>query len=307
MLNSWILLSTLLLAPGVKTFLLYNAHHSLCLHESKATGEVLLQVCIPDSESQQWMWIDGGMLMGVASSKCLLAVQRKPLKTHSCKGLNVDPSALMWGYDEDSLISRNISMFLSVDGQQPTLSHSNKFSKWKILDTDDLCRQSIRHKRSSHDDPNLAAGNQKGKLASMTEEEQEYLRWYYRTEDPTMWKFVLIGVAFLCLLAGFLLLGLGAMANRNRKEIAKYKAAAMAQNHGEELQCLPQDSDSKVSHSADSPFLEEKPSPCNLGVNDLKAGSIVVTWNDGNTSELFPNPSTDDDNVVTGDKINMME
>lgn len=29
-----------------------------------------------------------------------------------------------------------------------------------------------------------------------------------------MWKFVLIGVAFLCLLAGFLLLGLGAMANR---------------------------------------------------------------------------------------------
>lgn len=30
----------------------------------------------------------------------------------------------------------------------------------------------------------------------------------------TMWKFVLIGVAFLCLLAGFLLLGLGAMANR---------------------------------------------------------------------------------------------
>lgn len=81
----------------------------------------------------------------------------------------------------------------------------------------------------------------------------------------------------------------------------------MAQNHGEELQCLPQDSDSKVSHSADSPYLEEKPSPCNSSVRDLKAGNIVVTWNDGNTSKLFPNPSTDDDNVATGDKINMME
>lgn len=81
--------------------------------------------------------------MGVASAKCLLAVQRKPLKTHSCKGLNVDPSALMWGCDEDNLISRNTSMFLSVDGQQPTLSHSKKFSKWKNLDTDDLCRQSL--------------------------------------------------------------------------------------------------------------------------------------------------------------------
>lgn len=30
----------------------------------------------------------------------------------------------------------------------------------------------------------------------------------------TTWKFVLMGVAFLCLLAGFLLLGLGAMANK---------------------------------------------------------------------------------------------
>lgn len=30
----------------------------------------------------------------------------------------------------------------------------------------------------------------------------------------TMWKFVLLGLAFICLLIGFLLLGMGAMANK---------------------------------------------------------------------------------------------
>lgn len=94
---------------------------------------------------------------------------------------------------------------------------------------------------------------------------------------------------------------------RNRKEIAKYKAAAMAQNHGEELQSLQQDSNSKVTPSADSPDLADKPSPCNSGVSDLKAGSIVLTWNDGNTSELFPNPPADGGDVANGDKINVME
>ena len=29
-----------------------------------------------------------------------------------------------------------------------------------------------------------------------------------------MWRFVLLGVAFVCLLVGFLLLGMGAMANK---------------------------------------------------------------------------------------------
>lgn len=92
---------------------------------------------------------------------------------------------------------------------------------------------------------------------------------------------------------------------RNRKKIAKYKAAAMAQRHGEELRDIPQDSDSKPAPSADSPLLANKPSPSNSDVSDLKAGNIVITWNDGNTSQLFQNPPTEDDNVATGDKINM--
>lgn len=82
----------------------------------------------------------------------------------------------------------------------------------------------------------------------------------------------------------------------------------MAQKQGEELQSIPHDSSSsKLTPTAESPLLANKPSPSNSDVIDLKAGNIVVTWNDGNTSELFPRPSTDDENVAIDDKVNTME
>lgn len=130
-------------ATGVKTFMFYNTQHSLCLHGSEATDEVLLKKCDLQSNFQQWIWIDQGMLMCVASSKCLLATQSKPLKTQACDGVDVDPIMLMWDCDKDRLISRKTSMFLSVEGRHLTLSHSNKYSKWKSLDTDDICGQNL--------------------------------------------------------------------------------------------------------------------------------------------------------------------
>lgn len=87
--------------------------------------------------------MDPGMLMSVASSKCLLAVQSKPLRTQDCEGEDVDPSLLMWECDKDRIISRNTSMLLSVDDQHLTLSHNNKYSKWKSLDTGDICSQRL--------------------------------------------------------------------------------------------------------------------------------------------------------------------
>lgn len=77
----------------------------------------------------------------------------------------------------------------------------------------------------------------------------------------------------------------------------------MAQKHGEEL--LPPDS--KLSPSGDSPLLANKPSPSNSDVVDLKAGNTVVTWNDGNVSQLSQNASTDNDNVAPDDQVNVME
>ncbi|KAJ0056708.1 hypothetical protein NL108_012220, partial [Boleophthalmus pectinirostris] len=48
---------------------------------------------------------------------------------------------------------------------------------------------------------------------TLSSEEREYLRWFYRTEDAQYWKFSVLALAFVCLLIGFMLLGMGAMAN----------------------------------------------------------------------------------------------
>nr|XP_046232192.1 solute carrier family 51 subunit beta [Scatophagus argus] len=299
MFNAWMLLFPLLL--GTSSFMIHNTQHSLCLEDSAATGEVLLKKCNLESESQQWMWISQGMLMCVASSRCLSAMQREPLQTQACWGPKVEAAALMWDCDNNRLISRNTSMLLSIDGQQLVFTHESKHSKWRSLDEGDICQEKLRSRRESKDLEEFeAAGEQTGKMAALTKEQREYLQWYYRTEDPTTWKFVLLGLAFICLLVGFLLLGMGAMANKNRKEIAKYKAVAAAmtqKSEGEELLVispLGDDSNSKPSPSLDRPLQGNKASPFNGEVSELKAGNIVVTWKDGNTSCLYSDPADDE-------------
>ncbi|XP_051236019.1 solute carrier family 51 subunit beta [Dicentrarchus labrax] len=283
MLDTWILLFPLLL--GARAFMIHNSQHSLCVEDSAATGVVLLKKCHLDSESQQWIWIDQGMLKCVASSRCLSAMQTEPLRTQACQGPNVDAARLMWDCDRDRLISRNTSMLLSIDGRHLILTHDSKHFKWRSLDKGDICQEKLRSRRASDDSEEFE--EQMGNLAAMTEEQREYLRWYYRTEDPTTWKFVLLGLAFVCLLVGFLLLGMGAMANKSRKKIAKYKAAAaMAQkSEGEELLIISVRDDSSSKPSLDN--LQQGNKPSNGEVSELTAGNIVVTWKDGNTSCLY--------------------
>ncbi|XP_008296647.1 uncharacterized protein LOC103369654 [Stegastes partitus] len=277
--HAWILL--FLLLSGGKAFMIHNTQHSLCLEDSVDTGEVLLRKCNLDSEFQQWIWINMGMLMCVASSRCLSAQHEKPVQTQSCQVEDVDVIGLMWDCDRDRLISRNTSMLLSVSGQHLILTQHSQQSKWRSLDEGDICHERLRLRRASEDSVQAEDGEeQTEELAGMTEEQKEYLRWYYRTEDPTIWKFVLLGLAFVCLLIGFLLLGMGAMANKSRKKIAKYKAAAsLAQrSEGEELRVISSITDNSVSPQS---------SVSNRDTNELKAGDIVVTWKDGNTSCLY--------------------
>ncbi|XP_075325261.1 uncharacterized protein LOC142383029 [Odontesthes bonariensis] len=271
---------------GGRTFMIHNSQCSLCLEDSADTGEVLLKKCNLDSVSQQWLWINQGMLMCVASSRCLSS-QSEPVQTRSCHGPDVDAAGLMWDCDSDRLISRNASLLLSVSHQRLILTKHSKHSKWRSLDEGDVCQERLRLRRASGDSDQAEYEDEPAEgLAAMTEEQREYLRWYYRTEDPTTWRFVLLGLAFICLLIGFLLLGMGAMANKSRKKIAKYKAAAsfINKNENEALQI-------------NSPLRDNGASPQHGGVlqghmssmdtSELKAGDIVVTWKDGNTSCLY--------------------
>ncbi|XP_069003318.1 uncharacterized protein [Embiotoca jacksoni] len=289
MIDIWILL--FLLLSGGMAFMIHNNQHSLCLENPAGTAEVLLKQCNLDSASQQWMWINQGMLMCVASSRCLWAQHREPVRTQSCYGPQIDDVGLMWECDRDRLISRNTSMLLSVNGQHLVLSQHSKQSKWRSLDEGDICQERLRLRRASGSDP--AAEEQTGELAAMTEEQREYLRWFYRTEDPTTWKFVLLGLAFICLLIGFLLLGMGSMANKSRKKIAQYKAAAalVHRSEDEELRVISALSDLNG-------FITETSSPSDRLQGDrdeLRAGNIVVTWKNGNTSCLYSDPAEEEE------------
>lgn len=88
---------------------------------------------------------------------------------------------------------------------------------------------------------------------------------------------------------------------RNRKKIAKYKAAAAAalaqKCEGEELLVItPHRDDSCKPSPPQSLLLREKSSPSNGELSELKAGNIVVTWKDGNASSLYSDPAPEETN-----------
>ncbi|CAN9507326.1 unnamed protein product [Ophioblennius macclurei] len=267
----------LLLLSGGGAFFLHDTQLSLCLQDS--SDSVSVAPCDLRSESQQWVWTHHAMLMGVASSRCLWAAPGEPAQTRSCDPRDAHAAGLTWDCDRDHLISRNSSLLLSVVERQVTLA-ADKTSRWRSLDQGDVCQPKLRLRRASDDaDESEAEEEEAGDAGAMSEKQREKLQWFYRTEDATTWKFVLLGVAFVCLLIGFLLLGMGSMANKSRKKIAKYKAAAslVKRVEGEELRGF-----SSVPSHSEAPGWE---------VGGSKAGDIVVTWKDGNTSCLYPDPT----------------
>ncbi|CAI5689536.1 uncharacterized protein si:cabz01068815.1 isoform X2 [Oreochromis niloticus] len=281
----------LLFLSGARAFMIHNTQHNLCLEDSADTGEVQLKKCNLDSEYQQWIWISRDMLMCVASSRCLSAQHKGPVHTQDCHGPEVDAAWLIWDCDRDQLISRKLSMLLSHNGQHAILVQHSKHPKWRSLDQGDICQERLRHRRAS-DDSTYENEEQTGELTAMTKEQREYLRWFYRTEDPTTWTFALLGLAFVCLLVGFLLLGMGAMANKSRKKIAKYKAATSLLQKNEDQELLKENSTHPAS---DMPLQGNKPHMSNSDTSEQSnAGNIVVTWKDGNTSCLYPDPAVEE-------------
>ncbi|XP_057703499.1 solute carrier family 51 subunit beta [Corythoichthys intestinalis] len=239
----------LLFLSGGGAFLLRPLSRNMCLEERWPSGGVVLSVCRPSSVAQRWTWKGHGMLASVLTSRCLSP--HRPGVTLPCQ----EGAMLEWTCRGNTLLARAARWRLTA-----------VWNDWR--DEEEFSRCQRRYRRASPDDEDTFVEEGEESKAAMTEEQKEYLRWFYRTEDPTVWKFVLLGLAFVCLLVGFLLLGMGAMASKNRRKIAKYKAAALVAGKCEE----------RPGVAADA---------CNGDTGDLKAGSIVVTWKDGNTSCLY--------------------
>lgn len=80
--------------------------------------------------------------------------------------------------------------------------------------------------------------------------------------------------------------------NRSRKKIAEYKAATSLLQKNEDQELLKE----KSTHPAsDMPLQGNKPHMSSSDTSEQSnAGNIVVTWKDGNTSCLYPDPAVEE-------------
>ncbi|XP_072516983.1 uncharacterized protein [Salminus brasiliensis] len=302
MLRLWIALC--LMWPGAHSFMIHNAVEGLCLEDSLKDGGVQLRRCSLDSEPQQWLWTERWFLMNVGTDRCLSGLHDDPIQTVECDSGH----HLQWQCMNHRLISVNRSLELSAQNRRLTLTNSGINTGWKSLDEADICQEKLRSRRQS--DPSEFEFTEADRALmgqSMTEEQREYLRWFYRTEDSTPWVFAMLALSFLALMLGCVLLVMGMMGNRNRRKIAKYKAASSAVSSPaklelEELQVITHAKEVNNLHSAPTQDSHLDMNESTGGASEteaLKPGEILVSWKDGNVSNLFSDPLKDreDENI----------
>ncbi|XP_061101649.1 solute carrier family 51 subunit beta isoform X2 [Conger conger] len=271
MLHMWIVFCLLL--QVVRSFMIYNTRHGLCLQDSSES--VLLKHCDLDSHFQQWVW-DHGRLLNKGTARCLSSHQMNPVLTASCNA----SEGLGWHCHSHWLISHSSSLKLTTDGKGVFLSHENKLSKWRSLVEGNICLESSKDGDAYEYDYEQEE--------TMNEEQRNYYQWYYRSEDPSPWKYAMLVLSSGALLLGCLLLGMGTMANRNRKKIGQYKAAAASQAaRADELQGMAQ-----LKQACGTPSQHSQPhgklALDSSGVGELRAGDVILKWKDGNVSTLYP-------------------
>ncbi|KAF4083016.1 hypothetical protein AMELA_G00135210 [Ameiurus melas] len=279
----WVWITLCLMGQGTSSFMIHNTVESQCLEDSLGDAGVRLKRCSVDSELQQWIWTERKFLMNVYTKRCLSAFHSDPIQTLECDG----EEDLQWQCMNHRLISLSHSLELGVHRGSLALTNMGKSTRWKSLDQGDICQEKLRSRRQSEKDEAPPTED------TMTEEEREYLRWYYRTEDATPWKFAMLGLSLVALLLGCVLCLMGMMSNKHRREIAKYKSAATASPatvkvEVEELQVITEIKDDNDSYTGQDGQLNSKaPEERASETEALNPGDIVVTWKDGNVSKLY--------------------
>ncbi|XP_048825522.1 solute carrier family 51 subunit beta [Brienomyrus brachyistius] len=219
--STWILICFLIQEAG--SFMIYNSIHSLCLQDSPWNHTLQLEHCDLNADLQQWLWKDQQMLENKVTRTCLSSQQDSPVLTAPCDGSDV----LLWQCQDSRLMNRDRSLELTTDGSRLFLARGNKLSKWKSIEIGDICKERQRPKRASDDSDHLRAPDDE---PLMTLEQREFLRWYYRTEDTSSWRYAMLALSYGALLIGCGLLVTGLTNNRNRKQ------ARVQATEGQELQ-----------------------------------------------------------------------
>ncbi|TSL68167.1 Organic solute transporter subunit beta [Bagarius yarrelli] len=264
--------------------MIHNSFENLCLEDSLEGAEIQLKRCTVDSELQQWIWTERRYLMNVHTQRCLSAFPSDPIQTLECDG----SPYLQWQCMNHRLISLSHFLELGVQGRLALIT-TGKSTQWKSLDQGDICQEKLRSRRHSETDEISATDD------TMTEEQREYLRWYYRTEDATPWKFAMLGLSLVALLLGCVLCVMGLMSNKHRRELAKYKTVAgsspatvkVEMDEFQVITVTKEDKDSYTEQAQDGQLDSKEPLEEASETEALKPGDIHVTWKDGNVSKLY--------------------
>ncbi|KAJ8398357.1 hypothetical protein AAFF_G00429270 [Aldrovandia affinis] len=292
--------------------MVYHALHGLCLQDSRESDRVQVRRCDLDSDLQQWRWESHRFLVNEGTARCLSSQRADHVLTAACDGSD----RLWWDCDRHRLISHDSPLQLSTDGRSLFLSQDTKLSKWRSLGEATICQQNLRSKRLS-DEPDVSPTEEYDyeEEEGLTEE-QRFLRWYYRTEDPAPWKYAMLALSSAALLLGCLLFGMGTMAGWNRKKIGHYKAAAAALK-SEEVQGTfafkqpdhkprPLETPDHKLHPLETgehkprpldryETGEHKPRPLDrYETGELRTGDVILTWKDGTVSTLYADAPEDD-------------
>ncbi|XP_017555029.1 solute carrier family 51 subunit beta [Pygocentrus nattereri] len=291
----WLWVALCLTWQGANSFMIHSALEGLCLEDSGIDAGVQLRRCSLDSQLQQWVWTETWFLMNVGTQKCLSALRDDPVRTVECDG----EDHLKWQCVNRRLISVSRPLELTADRGELTLTNSGKNYMWKSLDEGGICQDRLRSRRQS--EGNELTEDERDQMGTpMTPEQREYLRWFYRSEDPTPWILAMLTLSFVSLLLGSSFLVMGMMGSRNRKKIAQYKAAAAASPSSklemEELQVITHTKDDMNSHIApkqDNHTDNTEPTGVDSEMEAPKPGEVIVTWKDGNVSHLYSDSPED--------------
>ncbi|XP_053128681.1 organic solute transporter subunit beta [Hemicordylus capensis] len=150
-----------------------------------------------------------------------------------------------------------------------------------------LSSQSVLAETSSHPH-DASAGSADPQEAGMSPAMLQDLLWFYRTEDPSAWNYSILGLSFVVLLIGIVLLGVNVKANRSRKAMFPT---------GEGYEEAAQNDEMEVKH-ASLPLKEDSPSdPAAenfLPPAQCPPGQVIIQWKDGNVTSLYENVSEED-------------
>ncbi|KAG7473962.1 hypothetical protein MATL_G00101410 [Megalops atlanticus] len=233
-----------LLLQGACSFVIHNRNHSWCLRDSLENGSLQLEACNLTSDLQRWLWEDGNVLVNVGTGRCLSGWRVKAILTAPCMVAvdKHDSVFLRWRCHGSRLTSHAGPLDMTSNGKVLTRASKKVVNGPGLLGEGGVCSPKTRSNRESGDPDDLQAedsgDDQQGAAkGAMTEKQRAFLQWYYRPEDQSSWKYAMLAMSFGALLLGSILLVMGLMANRNRKKIARYKAAALAVRM-EELQGL---------------------------------------------------------------------